>query len=951
MSQPTLAVPCPFHRVAFATIFLAFAIGVGLPIPACAQLSQNSGISSADTWVAVDLTITTSGTITLPQAVYNPATQTSSNVLNLAPPTLTFHVEAGYDSGGGLVMNVWPTGTPPDPDGADSDAIGFIRFAGGQMTIFDQNGNPISPVFPSGVPTSWPLSLFGSNPGKSVLQHLVVPNIQSYSSGIHAQYVTSGSNPTYAYVTPTMPSGSSAQWTYVSSGSNWIAQQFVLSVPASNGSGTRTVQFANMSWYDNATNDAARAGKGYTATAPPAATSTNPNGLTAGTPTSSPTSITQLGGTQNIVFQHGIFSSAKTWDRMKNWLNQDFRFGTEIIPSLSSTDSLSNQGTALKSQIDSAGGGGYILIGHSQGGLISRAAGQLYQTANSNQTTVAGVVTLDTPHQGAPIALTPGVAISAGLQALANNLWQSTGCITAYDNFICFTAALIYTGAPPAAAWFESQATPALYDLVPGSSFLNQLNSYPEGFKQAGIVSYTPMRFNEVRILDDFVFLPIAGCYPETWCGERVMAKDVQITYDVVLAWFFFALFEEFYDPNNFDYWAALADQLGQILFLLDAVDGFWNGIVSGFTSSDALVPVSSQNYPYTSAVQYPLHGADSHTGSTTSTYMRARLDQVLAGSQFLVPTQASCSFASSPSTYAISGNGGTSTFGVSTGAGCRWSATSNAAWISITNGASGTSSGNVSFSVAANPSTTPRRGTISVGNSSTTGTFTVQQAGVCTYSLSAGPTLALQASGGTYTVSVSTQNNCVWSAVSNSNWLTISAGASGTGSGSFSFTASPNSGSSDLTGIITVMSQTLTVIVGSPMGTPGTGSVTVQGSPVSQTFNMCPNSYPYHCPATIPDYGTISVTVANETFTVSYGSSSDTSASLATALANAINQQTLSPISASVSGSKITITSTINGAATNYPLSTSYTYNTTYYSYPAFTASASGASLTGGTD
>ncbi len=77
MFRSTLAVPCPFDRVTFATIFLGFAIGMGLPIPACAQLSQNSGISSADTWVAVDLTITTSGTITLPQAVYNPATQTS----------------------------------------------------------------------------------------------------------------------------------------------------------------------------------------------------------------------------------------------------------------------------------------------------------------------------------------------------------------------------------------------------------------------------------------------------------------------------------------------------------------------------------------------------------------------------------------------------------------------------------------------------------------------------------------------------------------------------------------------------------------------------------------------------------------------------------------------------------------------------------------------------------
>jgi len=480
------------------------------------------------------------------QSFYNPATGTSSNVLNLAPPTQTLHVEAGYDSSGGLVMNVWPTGAPTNPDTTDSDAIGFIRFAGGQMTVFDQNGAPITPAFPSGVPTSWPLGLFGSNPGSSVIQHLVVQNIQTYSSGIHAQYVTSGSNPTYAYVTPTMPSGSSATWTYASSGSNWIAQQFVITVPASNGSATRTIQFANMSWYDNATNDSARASRGYTAQSPPAATSTNPSGLTAGTPTSSGTGVYQLGGVQNVVFQHGILSSAKTWDRMKNWLNQDFLFGTEIIPSLSSTDSLANQGTALYNEINSVGGNQYILIGHSQGGLISRYAGQLYQTGSQNQTTLKGVVTLGTPHQGAPIALTPGIAMAADLQSLATSLWDSTGCVTAYDNFVCFAAALIYTGSGPAAAWWESQATPALYDLIPGSSFLNQLNSYPESsFQQAGVVSYTPMRFNEVRILDDFVFLPIAGCYPETWCGERVMAKDVQITYDIVLAWFIFALFEE----------------------------------------------------------------------------------------------------------------------------------------------------------------------------------------------------------------------------------------------------------------------------------------------------------------------------------------------------------------------------------------------------------------------
>ena len=106
-----------------------------------------------------------------------------------------------------------------------------------------------------------------------------------------------------------------------------------------------------------------------------------------------------------------------------------------------------------------------------------------------------------------------------------------------------------------------------------------------------------------------------------------------------------------------------------------------------------------------------------------------------------------------------------------------------------------------------------------------------------------------------------------------------------------------------------------------------------------------------FYCSATIPDYGSIYVTVGSETFTLNYGSSSDTAASLASALASAMNQQALSPISATVSGSTVIITSTINGAATNYPLSTSYTYNTAQYSYPAFTASASGPFLTGGTD
>ncbi len=144
------------------------------------------------------------------------------------------------------------------------------------------------------------------------------------------------------------------------------------------------------------------------------------------------------------------------------------------------------------------------------------------------------------------------------------------------------------------------------------------------------------------------------------------------------------------------------------------------------------------------------------------------------------------------------------------------------------------------------------------------------------------------------------------------------------------------------------MMSQTLTIVVGSPVGTPGTGTVTINGSSQYIDVNECPGNPYGTCWTTIWDGGSVSVTIGTETFTTSYGST--TAAQIASALAGLMNY-TLSPIYATVSGATISIRSTINGAATNYSLSTSYAYNTTYFSSPAFTAAASGTQLTGGTD
>lgn len=541
------------------------------------QLSQNSSINSIDTWVVVDLTISNNTVINLPQQVYSVATNSYSSTLTVGPPSQTFHLEAGYDSSGALVMNLWPTGGQIDPINSDGNPLGFIRFASGQITVFDQTGEPLNVPALQGIPMSWPLTLLGANPGPSVISNLVVSNITNYSTTAHAQ-LSYASPATTAYVSESVNSISTAKWTYAQSGSNWIAQQVVLTPQVANAASTRTVQFANMSWHDNATNDSARAAKGYTGKA--ASTAGALPSVTTQTTPAGTTTVSQLGGVQNVAFMHGFFSNGSTWNRMEPWLNGDFRFATEVTPSYSSISSLSSQGTQLYNDVKSNGGSGYILIGHSQGGLISRYAAQQFQIANQLQNTVTGVVSVDTPHAGADLILN-GPAIGPVYYGLGQAVWDWVGCESQWDNGACLLAWLVYNAGPPLGVGFTAvSALPDIQDLTPGSSFLHTLNAYSENFKQAGIVGNTPQRWNEARIAWNFL-APYDGIeafcdpnyYPEGGCGERVVASVVGVTYDVVEALLVISILEEIFDPNG-DY-LDLIEYFAGTLALMDGVDAF----------------------------------------------------------------------------------------------------------------------------------------------------------------------------------------------------------------------------------------------------------------------------------------------------------------------------------------------------------------------------------------
>lgn len=163
--------------------------------------------------------------------------------------------------------------------------------------------------------------------------------------------------------------------------------------------------------------------------------------------------------------------------------------------------------------------------------------------------------------------------------------------------------------------------------------------------------------------------------------------------------------------------------------------------------------------------------------------------------------------FATSGATFTAAG--GVGSVAVSTnGPACPWAVTSNAAWVTITSGSSGSGfGGTIEFSVAANPVALSRTATLSSAGQS----FTItQQAAACAVTSLSSNASAFQASGGTASFTVSTNGaSCGWTATSSASWVAITAGGNGTGqSGTVTFSVASNPETLPRTAEITVGGQ-----------------------------------------------------------------------------------------------------------------------------------------------
>ena len=118
-------------------------------------------------------------------------------------------------------------------------------------------------------------------------------------------------------------------------------------------------------------------------------------------------------------------------------------------------------------------------------------------------------------------------------------------------------------------------------------------------------------------------------------------------------------------------------------------------------------------------------HSGCAPVTTTTTTSVRPNTTTTSVQST-TTTTTITCSYSISPTSKTFRASGGKGAVRVSTANGCDWEATSTYSWITITSGAIGSGSGRVSYTVATNPDTTERTGSMDIAGE----TFTVLQAG-----------------------------------------------------------------------------------------------------------------------------------------------------------------------------------------------------------------------------
>ena len=585
--------------------------------------------------------------------------QTSTTMTIDNPPT-QYQIEAGYSPGGTFMFNL-TTATPAatDPLRFPVDIVRSVRVRNGRMEFLDQAGQAILGTAGGQGPELQ--TALGADAADGALQ-LVDGVVLTTLPATGAKTGYDGSTTTVTSISQTgdlatvMAQLSAVEpgappltqrRIYRQIGSNYVLQEARTDISsASSGmqvAGTATVRFANVTWSRNSVQDQARASGVSTNTWTDGSTSNLlpyiPPGCEPGTESCEPPNTGGGGGGSssgcaltpggaNIVYQHGILSNASTWGdpetaakiRGRARCGLQIGFDAAFTQANSGFGPHDEQATFLQNKITLPSTqplvpNQLILVGHSQGGLISRRVAQsLWNPGAGPDNRIRGVVTIGTPHLGANIArnlAASGLNTAIGLfdNGVTCRIIGSSSCFNTRSSLTVLANGFLSIPG----------STDAMRDLVPGSQAMGITNGGTENFPRYGIRHLIPTRWAFARVGGDFFRTD----------GGPTAVDAMRIVFAGAIAGGIIATIVTIWNPGAWAFAAALY----RAAYELDRADRWYNRVTAGSDFTDGIVEGASQIYPGL-APQFNFRAADptSHLGETNTRKSYDPLESVLVG-------------------------------------------------------------------------------------------------------------------------------------------------------------------------------------------------------------------------------------------------------------------------------------------------------------------------------
>lgn len=233
-----------------------------------------------------------------------------------------------------------------------------------------------------------------------------------------------------------------------------------------------------------------------------------------------------------------------------------------------------------------------------------------------------------------------------------------------------------------------------------------------------------------------------------------------------------------------------------------------------------------------------PNTAAAPRSGTLTVAGATVTINQAAAAAPPTPTPPTPCTFSVSPTSAPFPADGAPGSVTVTASAStCAWTAAPGAPWITITGAAGGTGSGQLAFTVAANPATMPRSGTLTVAGTNVTIDQAAAAPPACSYAVTPSPVNVGFGGDNDIDLHVRTGPGCAWTAASQAGWITINGSPNGSGDGHVHIAVAPTLAVSGRTGALVIGGQTVTVNQTGILDQ----EVTMQGG-VSGLSGACPN-------------------------------------------------------------------------------------------------------------